>query len=154
MVNEKAIKKKSAPWYQCGLGFECLQCGACCSGPDEGYIWVTKREVELIADFLKIMPDQFRKRYLKRVGLRSTFIEQPVTKDCAFLKTIDGNKRCVIYTVRPNQCRTWPFWASNLKNPNSWNEAAKKCPGINRGKIYDHQTIEQKKKQKKWWPDE
>ena len=141
-------------WYQSGLAFQCLQCGSCCSGPGEGYIWVMKHEVEMIADFLKMTVGQVRKKYLKRVSLRSTIIEQPMTKDCIFLKNIDGKRGCAIYPVRPNQCRTWPFWASNLKNPNCWNRAAKKCPGINRGKIQNHRTIEQKKKQKKWWPDE
>ena len=150
----KKQNSNKTTWYQAGLAFECAQCASCCSGPGEGYIWVTKHEVELIADFLKITPWQLRKKYLKRISLRSTIIEQPVTKDCIFLKNIDGKRECLIYPVRPNQCRTWPFWASNLTNPNCWNRAAQKCPGINRGKIHNRQKIEQKKKQKKWWPDE
>ena len=49
----KSATKKS-PWYIGGLHFECGQCGKCCSGPDEGYIWVTKEEIRFIADYLKI----------------------------------------------------------------------------------------------------
>jgi Fe-S-cluster containining protein len=138
-------------WYADGLAFECQQCGRCCAGPDEGRIWVTRPEVELIADFLKISPGEFRRKYLRRLGLRSSIIEQPITKDCIFLQKIDGQKKCVIYPVRPNQCRSWPFWPSNLAKPAAWNAAAQKCPGINRGKKHSFEEIQQIRKKKKWW---
>ncbi len=130
-----------------------MQCGRCCSGPAEGYIWVTRPEIELIAEFLKISAGRLRQKFLKRVGLRTTIIEHHATKNCAFLQGIDNQKRCMIYSVRPNQCRTWPFWPSNLKNPGDWNKAAQKCPGINRGKLYSFEEIERIKKAKKWWQD-
>jgi len=142
---------KKNPWYVVGLGFECQRCGACCSGPGEGYIWVTRPEIEFIADFLKESAGQVRKNYLKRVGLRTTIIEQAGSKDCIFLRKIEGQKRCVIYPVRPSQCRTWPFWPENLKNPAAWNKAGKKCPGINQGGLYSPEEIEKIKGQKKWW---
>ncbi len=138
-------------WYVGGLHFECAQCGQCCSGPNEGYIWVTYREIQFIADFLKMPVGQLRSRYLKRVGQRTTIIEQPVTNDCIFLQKIAGRKQCVIYPVRPNQCRTWPFWASNLTGTDSWNTAFKKCPGINNGKYYTFDEIENIKNNPKWW---
>lgn len=142
------------PWYIGGLHFECLRCGACCSGPSEGYIWLTGPEIELIANFLRIEPEQLRQKYLKRRGLRTTIIEDPATKDCIFLEGIDGQKRCMIYPVRPNQCRAWPFWPENLADPNAWNKAAQKCPGINRGKLYSFEQIEKIKKRNNWWLDE
>jgi len=141
------------PWYSPGLRFECQQCGQCCSGPGEGYIWVTKQEIEVIADFLKMSEADLRGKYLRRVGLRRTIIEQPTTKDCVFLRKIDGKKKCVIYPVRPNQCRTWPFWPSNLSSSNTWNTAALKCPGISRGEYYSFEQIEKIKKSK-WWQDD
>ncbi|MFA5238866.1 MAG: YkgJ family cysteine cluster protein [Phycisphaerae bacterium] len=144
-------ENKKTPWYIGGLHFECQQCGGCCSGPGEGFIWITSPEIKLVADFLKIDPEQLRKRYLKRVGLRTTIIEQPVTKDCIFLQKIAGEKRCVIYPVRPNQCRTWPFWPDNLASPDCWNQTAQKCGGINRGRFFSFEEIEQIKKSKKWW---
>jgi len=180
------IDGNSIPWYVGGLHFECMQCGGCCSGPGEGYIWVTKPEIKLIADFLKITIGQLRREYLRRVGMRTTIIEQPNTKDCIFLNTplsLRGAKRrsnlihsqardcpglfqrprndidassigyrvCMIYRVRPSQCRTWPFWPENLTNPNAWNKAAQKCPGINRGRLYSFEEIEKIRKKKKWW---
>ena len=149
-MNSVANKDKT-PWYIGGLHFDCQQCGGCCSGPDEGYIWITSPEIKLVADFLKVEPEQLQQRYLNRVGLRTTIIEQPVTKDCIFLQRINGQKRCAIYHVRPNQCRTWPFWPDNLANADCWNEATQKCGGINRGRFFSFDEIEKIKKSGKWW---
>ncbi len=142
---------KKTAWYVGGLHFECLQCGRCCSGPSAGYIWVTRPEIKIIADFLKISEGQVRQEYLRRVGLRTTIIEHPLTKDCMFLQEANGPKKCMIYPVRPSQCRIWPFWPENLANPNAWNKAAQKCPGINRGRRYSVEEIEKIKKEKQWW---
>lgn len=146
-------KSKKAPWYVAGLHFECMQCSRCCSGPGEGYIWVAKPEAKFIADFLKMPLEQLQEKHLKREGLRTTIIEQPVTKDCIFLRKTDGGKKCMIYPVRPNQCRTWPFWSSNLTTQACWNKATGKCDGINRGKLYSFDEIEKIRQQKKWWND-
>lgn len=144
-------QRKKASWYVAGLHFECLRCGACCCGPGEGYIWITRPEIYLIADLLKETAGQVRKKYLKRIGFRTTIIEQSGSKDCVFLRKIDGQKRCVIYPARPSQCRNWPFWPENLKKPAAWNKATHKCPGINQGRLYGLEEIEKIKRQKKWW---
>ena len=146
-------KNKKTTWYIGGLHFQCDQCGDCCSGPNEGYIWLTRKEVDFIADFLKTPPGKFRGEHTKRIGLRTTLIEQPYTKDCTFLREIDGRERCMIYPVRPNQCRTWPFWPGNLTNPAAWNKAGQRCGGINRGRLYSFEEIQRIKKQKKWWQE-
>jgi len=143
--------KKTTPWYVAGLYFECVQCGRCCAGPSHGYIWVTRPEIQLLADFLKTPVEQVRQNYLKRVGFRTTIIEQPGTRDCVFLRKNDDKKICVIYPVRPKQCRSWPFWPSNLKNPDTWNKAARKCAGINRGRFYQLEEIKRIKREEKWW---
>ena len=146
-------KRDKTLWYVGGLYFKCMQCGRCCSGPAEGYIWVTKPEIKLIADFLKIKSQQLRQKYLKRVGLRTTIVEQPGTKDCIFLQEANDQKRCMIYPVRPGQCRMWPFWPSNLTSSAAWNKAAQKCGGINRGRHYSFEEIKNIKSKKKWWKD-
>ncbi len=141
-------------WYAAGLHFECQGCGECCSGPGEGYIWVTRPEIELIAGHLNITPDELRRQYLRRVGLRITIIEHEVTKDCIFLRKVGGCKQCVIYPVRPSQCRTWPFWSENLSGSNAWNTAGLRCLGINRGRHYSAEEIERIKRNKRWWEDQ
>jgi len=141
----------SIRWYVAGLHFECQECGGCCSGPGEGYIWVTRPEIEIIADFLKMTVGQLRQEYLRRVGLRTTIIEHQTTKDCIFLQDIAGQRKCVIYDVRPSQCRSWPFWPSNLGNCGDWNKAADLCAGINRGRCYSVEQVQKTRKEKKWW---
>ncbi len=142
------------PWYAAGLHFECTGCGNCCSGPGEGFIWCTAPEIKFIGEFLKLPQDELRRRFLRKVGYRTTIIEEPYSKNCIFLKTENCGKQCQIYSVRPNQCRTWPFWASNLKNPHTWNESARSCPGMNRGKMFSMKEIDKLRKQKSWWTDE
>jgi Fe-S-cluster containining protein len=145
--------KEKILWYAGGLNFECVQCSRCCSGPGAGFIWVKKTEIEFIAEYLKISPELLRQKYLKRFALRTTIIEHPVTRDCIFLREIQGQRKCSIYPVRPNQCRNWPFWSENLASANAWNKAAQKCTGINRGRLYSLEEIEKIRKQKKWWAD-
>jgi Fe-S-cluster containining protein len=138
-------------WYIGGLHFECMQCGRCCSGPGEGYIWISRKEIEFVADHLKLTVGELRRRYTKRIGLRTTIIEDPVSRDCVFLEKDSGQRACTIYPVRPNQCRTWPFWSSNLESPYNWNGTAQKCPGINRGRGYSIEQVERIRKSRKWW---
>ena len=138
-------------WYAAGLHFECVQCGRCCSGPGEGVIWASKKELDLIAVFLEMPLSECRHRFTRRVGLRTTVIEEPTSRDCIFLAKSPGQRQCRIYPVRPSQCRSWPFWPSNLGSGNSWNRAAQKCPGINRGRHCSFEEIESIRNLKKWW---
>ena len=102
-------------WYQGGLAFECRACGRCCSGPDEGYVWLTSEEIATISAHLGMTEKAFKARYCYRVGPRYSLIEQEPSKDCVFLEPRNGaGKGCRIYQVRPMQCRTWPFWPNNL----------------------------------------
>lgn len=141
------VKKTNTPWYITGLHFACQQCGRCCSGPDEGVIWITRAEIKSLAKHLGQTPHDVRKNHLKRIGFRHSIKENPCSKDCVFLVTIDGSRGCAIYDVRPTQCRTWPFWSINLDSPDDWNTAAKKCPGINKGRLYTFDEIEKIKNQ-------
>lgn len=141
----------TSKWYIGGLHFECAQCGQCCSGPEEGFIWITKPEIEMLAEHLKQTTQQVRKKYIKRFGLRCSIKEDPRSKDCVFLTGPAGGKGCAIYHFRPTQCRTWPFWTSNLRSPDDWNAAAMRCPGMNRGRLYTFEEIEELKNKKRWW---
>jgi Fe-S-cluster containining protein len=139
------------PWYSGGLHFECLQCGHCCAGPEGGYIWVSRPEIRLIADFLKMPVKELKQKFMRRVGLRMTIIEDLHMRDCVFLQQTKQGRGCAIYEVRPAQCRNWPFWEHNLVSPGTWNLTGRKCPGINRGQYYSPEQIQAEKKNKKWW---
>ncbi|NOX60207.1 MAG: YkgJ family cysteine cluster protein [Planctomycetes bacterium] len=131
-------------WYVAGLAFECQQSGNCCSG-EPGHVWVTKAEIAAIAKYLGIDDGWLPKKYLRRVGLRYSLTEH-AGGDCIFLQRNNGESGCTgcrIHEVKPTQCRTWPFWDTNLKTPEYWNEAAKGCPGINRGSTHTFVQIEE-----------
>ena len=141
------VREKRA-WYADGLAFECLECGGCCSGPEEGYVWITRPEIAVAAGYLDVPVEQFMQRYTRRIGSRISLVEKS-NFDCVFLDPPDtdgnGPKRCSVYAVRPMQCRTWPFWPSNLRSQRAWSLAATRCPGINRGKLHEANHIENEK---------
>ncbi len=152
-VSDWAMSKgeMNTKWYVGGLHFECAHCGNCCAGPDEGYIWITRREVDMLAGHLAMGVDQLREKYLTQYGKRCSIVERADNKDCIFLTTTGSGRGCAIYPVRPNQCRIWPFWSCNLSTKDAWDYAAAKCPGINRGRLYAFDEIEELRRQKKWW---
>ncbi|RKX73687.1 MAG: YkgJ family cysteine cluster protein, partial [Spirochaetes bacterium] len=47
-----------------------------------------------------------------------------------------------VYDYRPLQCRSYPFWGSNLISETAWNELEKNCPGVNKGKLHTKEQIE------------
>ena len=125
------------PWYADGLKFECTQCGDCCTGAP-GFVWVTRAEIEALAAQVNLPVDEFEKRYVRRVGIRHSLVEFP-NGDCVFF---DGDsRRCTVYEARPRQCRTWPFWHSNLKSPEDWRHTCEVCPGSGQGTLYSLEKI-------------
>lgn len=114
------------PWYTGGLRFKCTECGQCCTG-SPGYTWVTEEEITKIAQHMKLSTEEFSRKFVRVVGDRLALLENAINYDCVFLK----DKKCQIYSVRPKQCRTFPWWTQNLKSPKDWNEAARYCEGIN-----------------------
>ena len=136
-----AIFAQQPPWYAAGLAFDCLGCGDCCAGPEEGYVWVSQDEIAAIAEHLSISPAELWRRYVRKAGGRCSLVERPGNHDCIFLDDDAGGRKCSIYPVRPLQCRTWPFWTSNLASPNTWAMAGARCPGINRGRAFSFDEI-------------
>ncbi len=137
------IFSAKAPWYAAGLAFECIHCGQCCAGPEEGYVWVTQEEIAQIAEHLSVPVSQVHRECVRKVRRGYSLVERADSKDCIFLKhSPEGDNNCMIYPVRPRQCRTWPFWNANLSNPDAWAQAATRCGGINRGKLHSCDEIE------------
>jgi hypothetical protein len=98
-----------------------------------------------IAAFLAVSAEQVMSSYVRSVRGQYSLKERPGSRDCLFLVADDTAGRCAIYPVRPMQCRTWPFWACNLSDPNAWSQAARRCGGINRGKLFSREQIEAKR---------
>jgi hypothetical protein len=124
------------PWFQNGLRFECTQCGDCCTGAP-GYVWVNAEEIAALAKTVGVSIHEFEQRFVRKVGARKSLLEFE-NGDCVFF---DGKTRkCTVYESRPRQCRTWPFWDSNIATPEAWKETCRVCPGSGQGKLY---TVEE-----------
>ena len=126
------------PWYSDGLRFECTGCGNCCTGAP-GVVWVSDEELHQIAEFLDEPVGGVKIEHTKLFAGRRT-LKEFANGDCTFF---DPEKRgCTIYPVRPIQCRTWPFWESNLESETEWNEVKKECPGAGQGNFFSLEQIE------------
>ena len=131
----------SQPWYAKGLRFECTQCGDCCTGAP-GYVWVNKEEIQNLADTVEMDVEQFEDTYVRRVGIRKSLREFP-DGACVFFDT--EARTCTVYNARPRQCRTWPFWDSNLRTPQDWAATCEICPGSGQGKLHQIEVIEKQR---------
>src|SRR6478752_4618903 len=100
------------PWYKDGLRFECTQCGDCCTGAP-GYVWVNREEIADLAQEMDLSVPEFETRFVRQVGIRKSLIEF-ANGDCVFFDA--QARKCTVYNARPRQCRTWPFWQSNVRN--------------------------------------
>jgi hypothetical protein len=133
---------KELPWYHQGLRFQCTQCGNCCTGAP-GYVWVNDEEIAALAAAVGETVEQFERLYVRRVGIRKSLREYP-NGDCVFFD--NQSRKCTVYPYRPRQCRSWPFWDSNIKTPQAWAETCSVCPGSGQGKLYSLEEIEVQRK--------
>jgi uncharacterized protein len=118
------------------LAFTCTMCGNCCTGP-EGFVVVSDQECHALARRLGITPGEFVFRHT-RMNPRGRSLRDVVTRhghDCVFLDrtAVPGRAVCGVYEDRPAQCRSWPYWPSNLASPEAWRRARAICPGIGAG---------------------
>ena len=137
------VAVRKTPWYREGLRFHCSQCGNCCTGAP-GYVWVNKEEIAHLARAAGHDDvDEFERFYVRRIGIRKSLKEFP-NGDCVFFD--NETRKCTVYEARPRQCRTWPFWHSNVKTEKAWKETCEICPGSGTGRLYQLDQIEAQRK--------
>lgn len=124
------------PWYADGLRFSCTQCGDCCTG-EPGYVWMNDEELQALAEFLGEPLEQVVGLYTKE-GHRGRTLREKGNGDCVFY---DQSRGCIIYSIRPRQCRTWPFWESNIRTPEAWEKTCDICPGSGQGELIPAEEI-------------
>lgn len=129
---------KRLPWYKDGLNFTCTQCGNCCTGAP-GVVWVTEDEIAQIAEVRGTSVDEVRERHTRSVEGRVSLTER-TNGDCTFFDP--QTRRCTVYGARPSQCRTWPFWNSNLASREAWRTTQQSCPGAGNGQFVPLDEIE------------
>lgn len=115
--------------------FECVACGKCCSRP--GYVTFSEDEIAAAAAFLGMPLEALFSAYdlaIDDEGLVALVTEEA---PCPFLK----DSLCSIHAVKPEQCRTYPFWPELLTDLVTWQAEAKHCPGIGQGRAYTRKEV-------------
>lgn len=125
------------PWYHDGLHFQCQGCGDCCRGPG-GYVWITPEEARDMASALNMQFENFTATMLRQT-LSGLALVDDRNGNCPFL---DDHGKCRVYHQRPVQCKTWPWWEENLLSEKRWNDAATRCPGMNKGPVHSQLVID------------
>ncbi len=117
--------------------FECIDgCSDCCQHPG-GFVYLSHKEASAIAEYLGAPSGLFLEWFTSEID------GQLVLKDgeqeaCIFLE--EG--LCTIYALRPQQCRTYPFWPENMKTKERWELTRQECPGIGKGRKFSAGEIE------------
>ena len=105
--------------------FRCRRSGNCCARP-AGMVRVADDDVRAIASHLGMTEPAFRSRFVAASGDR---LVDGLGGRCPFLAD-GGEASCTIHPVRPQRCRSWPFWPELLRSPELLAEARRSCPGI------------------------
>ncbi len=114
------------------LRFQCTQCGVCCTGSSDDDVEVTHDEAASIREFLGVSKAWFRRRYLRLTQNHNLSLVLLDNGRCIFL---DSDNRCRIYSVRPKQCASYPFWPEVVSSKTAWLREAKRCEGIGQGPV-------------------
>ena len=91
-----------------GKKWLCQRCGNCCRWP--GFVIVTGKEIDRMADYLKMDPEDFLEKYVEVTpdGDQLTLIMKE-DDSCIFLEGIN----CQVNPAKPDQCsgfpNTWHF---------------------------------------------
>lgn len=88
-----------------------------------------------MAAFLEISAARFADTYLRPIDGGSSLLEGDDGR-CVFYR-----EGCRIYSVRPRQCKTYPFWFSALRSEARWRQATRQCPGIGHGRHFTREEI-------------
>ena len=132
--------QESTPFYESegGLCFECQpNCAKCCK--ISGRVEIADGDVVRMAEALNMSETEFRKRFVK-VENGELLLEEKKGGPCVML---GENDQCMVYDVRPTQCRTYPFWDEILANDFTWLLEKDFCPGIDQGGKFSPPEIEQ-----------
>lgn len=124
-----------------GLRFECQPgCTKCCD--QQGFVYLTGGDLERIAQYLRMTAREFEKRFVYRTKhlLR---LRVPRERQCEFL----GEGGCSIHSVKPVQCRVFPFWPELVDSKEAkreWKKTARWCPGIGKGDLVQIETAQER----------
>ncbi|MFA6011453.1 MAG: YkgJ family cysteine cluster protein [Desulfobacteraceae bacterium] len=114
----------------------CADCGGRCCNGDSGNIWVSRKEIETISLTLNMNTQEFIDVYLRKIDYKFSIKELKSKENYACVFYDESKGGCTIYDVRPEQCRTFPFWPYFKDKPL---EAVEECPGVKM--IYENSDL-------------
>ena len=118
------------------MRFSCQPgCTRCCT--QEGWVYLSVKDVPRLAAFLGISEDELRRQYV--YSTKHTARLRRLKGLCPFLKA-DG---CSVHPAKPTQCRVFPFWPELIGDEKELKKAAKWCPGIGKGDIVPIEMLEE-----------
>jgi hypothetical protein len=100
-------------------------------------VWVDDEEIDKLAANRGMARNEFVAMYTYKTRGRISLREK-ANGDCVFF---DKARGCTVYPVRPKQCRTWPFWESNVATPEDWARTESVCPGSGQGELIPVEEI-------------
>lgn len=128
-------------FYSNGLRFECTRCSGCC-GKTPGVVYLSKRDLMELCKFFDMTAQAFVEKYCKwenyYYGQIVLALQSKKNNDC-----ILWDNGCSSYDARPVQCSTYPFWTWMVKDKSMWEECAQDCPGMNKGRLWSKEEIEE-----------
>ena len=126
-------------FYKDGLKFACERCNGCCRH-EPGYVFLSEVDLEKLANRFNITQRKFIKKYCfvaDLIGVKRLSLIEKSNNDCIF-----WDNGCTVYEDRPLQCRSYPFWAHNLINEDTWTRVTESCPGAGKGKLRSKEEID------------
>ncbi len=99
-------------------------------------VYMTDAELAAIAQARGTSAEALQADYLEYDG-EHWFIEVREGEHCPFLE----GDRCAVHSVKPQQCRTYPFWPEIVGLDETWRAEAPYCPGIGQGPVYTASEI-------------
>lgn len=131
-------------FYENGLNFECQRCSFCC-GHSPGFVYLSERDLLTLCNFYDMEVSEFIEKYCRWVdyyyGETVLALLEKKNYDC-----ILWNNGCSAYEARPIQCSTYPFWSWMIQDRKTWDDCAKDCLGMNKGKVWSYDEIETNKR--------
>lgn len=130
---------EKTPFYASGLKFSCKRCSSCCRY-DSGNVFLSEKDLENLILALNMERNSFIGTYCRWVtdwkGDEVLSLKEKSNNDC-----ILWNDGCTVYSARPLQCVTFPFWESILVSAENWELAAAGCSGMNSGDLHSEKKI-------------
>ena len=130
-------------FYQKGLHFSCQRCSFCC-GHSPGFVYLSHRDLTALCAFFNMSIKDFVEKKCRWAdyyyGSKVLALTEKKNYDCGL-----WDNGCTAYEARPVQCSTYPFWSWMLEDKQTWDDCAKDCPGMNKGKLWTFEEIEKSK---------